>query len=135
MTDFVSVDGTNSVQNGLQLDSNAYLHSTILPSNWRKFLPVPGSLIVNHFSYEGITDSDFIVPNLSQRPSPNTDITDKLFVDSLTNYVLQGSLTRASGGLTTYSNVPLLASSNIFVNSSFTFLFQFSVGIYKQVDL
>ena len=47
LTDLVSGGGINRVQNGLQLDSNVYVHSTSLAQNWTKFLPIAGSNSVN----------------------------------------------------------------------------------------
>ena len=82
LTNLVSGGGINRVQNGLQLDSNVYLHSSTLAANWTKYLPVAGTSTVNNSTYNRITDSGFTVPDLNQRPSLNTDVVDKLYVDS-----------------------------------------------------
>ena len=104
----------------LQLDQNVYRHSTILGNNWTKFLPVTGWLGADY----RITDSGLTVAGLNSRPSVNTDVVDKLYVDQLTAYVSGGGITTSStSGLKVDNNnihlyVPGTTVVSTYVNKS-----------------
>ena len=58
-----------------------------------------------------------------------SDLVDKLSVDGLTNYVLRGGFTRASGEINSDSNVPLLVSNIPFANPRYQSKFFPIIGL------